>query len=387
MRGFGTIAANFSRNSVGSNRIARVPSLHGRRSRSTTAPSGASSSRSCAMGGRKTYRTRCSSRPRSPAGTATAACRSKPSRWACSGPRGADLRGVTVAPDTLHRPAGARPRGDPPDDRGALDLAHTSGSRRAARRTACSSPLGSSRSMPWRATSRTMRRRTAASRRATSRSRWRRQRHEAPPTLGILDEHALRGECVEMDVGIQRRPKPLDGRDGAADAAGNPAPRGAAPLEARARRERTRPAPHGRDDDPRPARSAAGTAASAPTGAPAGRRARRRPDAPPARPCAGRNTTGRSPALCTKRRPGSRAAVRAPKAREAARQDTARQELAELTLDKARQPVPAAAQPRLGQKGFEVLAHHVVQDRVLGPAADVGGAGAPITLPRGQAGG
>ena len=38
MRGLGTKDANFSRNSLGSKRIARVPSLQGRRRRSTTAP-------------------------------------------------------------------------------------------------------------------------------------------------------------------------------------------------------------------------------------------------------------------------------------------------------------------------------------------------------------
>ena len=70
-------------------------------------------------------------------------------------------------------------------------------------------------------------------------------------------------------------------------------------------------------------------------------------------------------------------AVGAPKAGEASRQVATAQELAQLPLDEAREPVAAAAQMRLGQEGLKVLADYLVQYRVLRPAAHVGGACAP----------
>src|SRR5262249_20882727 len=66
-------------------------------------------------------------------------------------------------------------------------------------------------------------------------------------------------------------------------------------------------------------------------------------------------------------------AVCATKAGEPLRQDATGQKLAQLALDEPRQTLPTTAQPRLGQKGFEVLANHLVEDGVLGLAADVGG--------------
>jgi hypothetical protein len=42
----------------------------------------------------------------------------------------------------------------------------------------------------------------------------------------------------------------------------------------------------------------------------------------------------------------------------------------------------AAAHARLGQEGFEVLADHLVQDGVLGTAADVGRTCAPVPRSR-----
>ena len=85
MRGRGMMTASFSRNSDGSKPIARVPSRHGRRRRSTTVPSAVTSSASWATGGRKIYRHKCSSRSVSPARTAALACRSKPSLCAWLG--------------------------------------------------------------------------------------------------------------------------------------------------------------------------------------------------------------------------------------------------------------------------------------------------------------
>ena len=48
IRGFGIIAASFSRNSSGSKHTARVPSPHTRRKRTSSLPSFVSSKRSCA---------------------------------------------------------------------------------------------------------------------------------------------------------------------------------------------------------------------------------------------------------------------------------------------------------------------------------------------------
>ena len=72
----------------------------------------------------------------------------------------------------------------------------------------------------------------------------------------------------------------------------------------------------------------------------------------------------------------SRTAV-APEARKAARHHAAGQELAQLALHEPRQALAAAAQARLGQKGFEMLAHHLVQD-----GAPRAGAGRRCATPR-----
>ncbi len=58
-------------------------------------------------------------------------------------------------------------------------------------------------------------------------------------------------------------------------------------------------------------------------------------------------------------------AVAAAKARETARHGATGQELAQLALDKARNPLTAAALARLGEKGLEVLADHSVQQTLL----------------------
>jgi hypothetical protein len=54
------------------------------------------------------------------------------------------------------------------------------------------------------------------------------------------------------------------------------------------------------------------------------------------------------------------------------RHHAAGQELAQLAFHEPRQALAAAAQARLGQKGLEMLAHHLVQDGALGlaPAYD-----------------
>ncbi len=78
LRGQGTKTAIFSISSVGSNATCVVPSRHGCRSRYAIRPSGSSRSRSLAIGGREMYLHSRSSRLRSPASTATPACKLKP---------------------------------------------------------------------------------------------------------------------------------------------------------------------------------------------------------------------------------------------------------------------------------------------------------------------
>ena len=85
--GRGVSAASRSKNSSGSNTSSRVPSCQARFSSSATRPSARTRRRSCAKGGRSTYRHSRSSPARSFAPTHTLACRSKPSRCACRGPR------------------------------------------------------------------------------------------------------------------------------------------------------------------------------------------------------------------------------------------------------------------------------------------------------------
>ena len=69
-------------------------------------------------------------------------------------------------------------------------------------------------------------------------------------------------------------------------------------------------------------------------------------------------------------------AIGAAEARKAAGQDAAGQELPHFVLDKLWQAFTIAAQARLGEKGLEVLAHHLVQDGVLRAVADVSTTGA-----------
>ena len=66
----------------------------------------------------------------------------------------------------------------------------------------------------------------------------------------------------------------------------------------------------------------------------------------------------------------SRTAV-AAEARKAVRHHAAGQELAQLAFHEPRQALAAATQARFGQKGFEMLAHHLVQDGALGLAPDI----------------
>jgi hypothetical protein len=65
-------------------------------------------------------------------------------------------------------------------------------------------------------------------------------------------------------------------------------------------------------------------------------------------------------------------ATGAAKARKAARHHAAGEKLAQLPFHEARQALTAAAQSRLGEKRLEVLAHHLMQDGFLGPAANEG---------------
>ncbi|HSP98984.1 MAG TPA: hypothetical protein VL049_17315 [Candidatus Dormibacteraeota bacterium] len=68
----------------------------------------------------------------------------------------------------------------------------------------------------------------------------------------------------------------------------------------------------------------------------------------------------------------SRAQPSQRKRGETARHHAAGEKLAQLPLHEARQPLPAAALARLGEKGLEVLADDAVQDALLGLAAHVG---------------
>jgi hypothetical protein len=61
-------------------------------------------------------------------------------------------------------------------------------------------------------------------------------------------------------------------------------------------------------------------------------------------------------------------AVGTPKPREAMAQQAAREELAELLLDEARQAVPVAAVRDLPEEGLQVLADDGVEDEVFGVA-------------------
>jgi len=86
-------------------------------------------------------------------------------------------------------------------------------------------------------------------------------------------------------------------------------------------------------------------------------------------PCRPPHTTSRTlnRGHAPRRRPGNYDAVRTGKA---ARHHPAGEKLAQLPFHEARQAL-TAAQTCFGEKRLEVLAHHLVQDGLLGPAADV----------------
>jgi len=122
----------------------------------------------------------------------------------------ADLSGVAVAPEALHRRSGTRSRGDPTDDGGALDL----GVHGAVEEPPVGRLCLAARVLQVNAVPRYQPHDPPAHRCQQARHieiGWRRQRHQAPRTLSILDEYTLRGQRVEVHVGIQRRPETPDG--------------------------------------------------------------------------------------------------------------------------------------------------------------------------------
>ena len=187
-----------------------------------------------------------------------------------------------------------------------------------------------------------------------------------------------------MDVGVQGRPKALDGRDRAPGAIGNPAPLGPAPLEAE----------HGAHEDAQhraaqlmipgeriaqPVRQRQHPLAHRQAAEHAVDQVRRQLGHPPA---ATRRTEATP--LAGKGNEDLALAVGAPEPGKALRQDTAGEELAQFALNEARQPLAAPAQTRLGQERLKVLADHLVQYRVLGSPAHVGGPCAPEPVPTAQ---
>ena len=129
MRGRGMTTASFSKNSDGSKHMARVPSRHGRRKRSSTLPSAVSSSASWATGGRKQEArdqgrsTRVAKLPMTSVaraleiGVSTLELDVGVTRAARGHHR---YGGITAQPQ--HPLTGPRPRGDPPEHGGALQL-------------------------------------------------------------------------------------------------------------------------------------------------------------------------------------------------------------------------------------------------------------------------
>jgi hypothetical protein len=188
--------------------------------------------------------------------------------------------------------------------------------------------------------------------------------------VGLLREDTLGHERMEMRVHVQRRPAALNRRD-RPGAAPNPQPARPALLETEQRPHEhpqhgaaeavvvSQPIaePKWERQHPLANRQAAEYAVDQVRGALAHAPAAARPaDVPLARKC-DENL--------------SRTAV-TPESRKASRHRATGQELAQVPFHEARQPLPAAARARLGEKGLEVLAHHAVQDGLLGLAAHVG---------------
>ena len=61
------------------------------------------------------------------------------------------------------------------------------------------------------------------------------------------------------------------------------------------------------------------------------------------------------------------------KSRETCRETAARQEIAELPLDKPWQALPVARRLCVGAERLEVIAHQLVQGALLGPARLIDG--------------
>jgi hypothetical protein len=120
--------------------------------------------------------------------------------------------------------------------------------------------------------------------------------------------------------------------------------------------------------DPTRASTEAGTAGSAPTDARAPAAAPRPPAGPRSRSCAGRRSSGRSPAPCTKTAPAARACTpctagarnRAPGSRRSGSRRT--------LAPRRRQRHAGRLPPARLEEGVEVLVVHAVQHRVLGVA-------------------
>jgi hypothetical protein len=225
--------------------------------------------------------------------------------------------------------------------------------------------------MPWRRTRRTIRRRTDTSKRATSTSVGGAGAgtNRSDPFRPQI-EHALGHQSVKVDVGGERRAAPLNGRHGTT-AALNALLARPAPLEGEQCAHE-----HGQH----------GAAEAVIVGEPVAQPVRQcqhpladgqtakdavdevggeRTHAPPAAGWA------EPPPLAGKRDQNLTLAAGAAKARKAARHQAAGEKLAQFPFHESRQALTAAAQTCFGEKRLEVLADHLVQDGLLGPAADV----------------
>ena len=182
----------------------------------------------------------------------------------------------------------------------------------------------------------------------------RRQRPELDRPFLTLEEEAVEEQRVEMDVEIQSAPEALDDRHRARSPVADAIAAGRGAAGSPAARARTRRAPPAPARDPTRASTEAGTADSAPTGARAPAAAPRPPAEPRSRSCAGRRSSGRSPAPCTKTAPAARACtpctVGARSRAPGSRRSESRRTLAPRRQAAARRP-PAAGSSRGRRRG------------------------------------
>ncbi len=197
------------------------------------------------------------------------------------------------------------------------------------------------------------------------------QRVEAHAPFGAAGVDAIEDERVEVEVQIQRVAEALHEGDGAALAAREP------PLLSRSAPERGEDRAHEDGEDQARKARVVGEAV-------AERKGQR--EHPLAHGHLGQHAVdemggrvGHAPAatggaeaapLAGKSDEAIVAAGLAAHAHEAVGEDSALEIAAELALDEARHG--ALALPRAGEEGFELLAHHRVEDRLLGMAGNVG---------------